>query len=148
MPKDYKVQSSQADIQVLSATVVQNVTRFGIETKPSGVLVYVNVPVAKVSELQAHVTLQAYALLVETAMRHEGVVASHPEQDVDNAGLLADYQVFTLQVPDEDGSTDLPIQTDVAILTRNFGTAAGYAKGVEAHLDRAYAGLVNAVTGA
>lgn len=147
MPNDYRVQSSQADIQVLSASVVQNVTRFGIVTKPSGVLVMVNVPVEKITSQQAHVTLQAYALLVETAMRHEGVVASHPEQDVDDAGLLADFQVFTLAVPAEDGSTDYPIQTDVAIPTRNFGTAAGYAIGVEAPLDQALAGLRNAVNG-
>lgn len=147
MPNDYRLESSSADIQVLSAETVLDVTRFGIVTKPSGVRVMVNVPQAKVTDLQAHTTLQAYALLVETAMRTPGVVAARPVQDTDAAGLLADFMAFTVQVPDEDGSTDQPIQTEVLIPTSYFGTAAGYARGVDDRLQAGINGLRNAVTG-
>lgn len=141
MAKDYSVQSSHADIQVTSATSVLDVTRFGILTKPSGVLVYVNVPQANVTAAQAGVTLQAYALLAEQALKLDGVRSMRPEQDTDDAGLLADFMVVTVGVDSDDPDATDDITTDVRILTRYFAVAAGFAKGVATPIEKARAGL-------
>lgn len=145
MAERYDVVTSQADIQVLGPQSVQDVTRFGIQTKPSGVLVYVNVPQANVTAQQARVTLEGYALLVEQAMKLPGVVGIRSEQDTDPAGLLADYLVVTVGVPSDSPDAIGPITTDVKILTRYFAVAAGFAKGVAAPIAQAREGLSEAL---
>ena len=145
MAADYDVVSSGADVQVLGPTSILDVTRFGIQTKPSGVLVYVNVPQERVSESEAQVTLQAYALLVEAAMRLEGVVAMRPEQDVDASGLIADYMVVTVGVNSPAPDAQNPLTTDVRILTRYFGTSAGFSVGIGQPIAQALAGLEAAI---
>ena len=145
MAADYDIVSSGADVQILGPTSILDVTRFGIQTKPSGVLVYVNVPQEKVSDSEAQVTLEGYALLVEAAMRLEGVIGMRPEQDVDASGLIADYMVVTVGVDSDAPDAINPLTTDVRILTRYFATAAGFSVGIGQPIAQALAGLRAAI---
>ena len=146
MPADYDVLSSENTTVVLSQTSAMEMTRFGIVTKPSGGTVMINVPVKGVTAAQASNTLQRYALLIEAAMRLEGVVGARAEQDVDGSGLLADYVVFTVQYAPADGDPPGDYTREVRVLTRNLSSDVAFGQYVGGPIADAYA-FLRAVVG-
>jgi hypothetical protein len=147
MPNDYVAESSVADIMVLSPTQVIAVTRFGIRTIPSDVLVYVNVPAEQVSAQQARVTLEQWALSMESVMRLPNVIGARPEQDTDPSGLLADYMVVTIEVDDATGVSPGPFTDEVRFLSRYLSSTFGFKKYIADPIAKAVAGLDAAVNG-
>src|SRR5690242_4722937 len=96
MADNYIVLSASQEIQVLSATATQEVTRFGIQTIPNDVVAYINVPQKDVDAERATPTLQQYAALIEVSFGHPGVVGMYFAQDVNQSGLLKDYMVVVV----------------------------------------------------
>jgi len=147
MANDFTVESSVADIMVVSPTQVLAVTRFGIRTVPSDVLVYVNVPAEQVSSQQARVTLEQWALSMESVMRLPNVIGARAEQDTDPAGLLADYMVVTIEVADTTGVSAGPFTDEVRFLARYLGSTFGFKKYIADPIAKAVAGLDAVVNG-
>lgn len=147
MPADYDVLSSESTTVVLSATAAQEMTRFGIITKPNGGTAMINVPAKGVTAQQASVSLQRYALLIEAAFDLQGVVGARAEQDVDGSGLLADYVVFTVQYVPADGDPPGDYTREVRVLTRNLSSDLAFGQYVSGPINAAYQFLASVVEG-
>lgn len=147
MPAEYTVESAAQEVAVISPTATLEVTRFGIRTHPSDVLVYVNVPQPNVNTNQAQNTLMQYAQLVEVAMQHEGVTGIYFAQDVDKSGLLADYFVVVVGYTSGDPAKPGPYEQEVWLPSADFGNPVGFSNTFPGPVDRAYQRLVSLVEG-
>lgn len=147
MADDYTVISASQEIQVLSATTTQEVTRFGIQTHPHEVVAYVNVPQKDVNANAAAPTLEQYALLIEASFNHQGVVGMYFAQDVDQSGLLKDYMVVVVGYEPADPAKPGPYTQDVYLPIVDFGNAIGYGNTFGGPVDAAYNRLKRVVDG-
>lgn len=145
MADDYSVISSAQEIQVLSPTQTQQVTRFGIQTHPHDVIAYIDVPQANVNQGAATPTLEQYAQLIEVSFNHEGVVGMYWAQDVDTNGLLKDYMVVVVGYDPRDPARPGPFTQEVWLPMADFGNPIGYAHTFGGPVDAAYNRLVNIV---
>ena len=147
MADNYIVLSASQEIQVLSATLTQEVTRFGIQTIPHDVVAYVNVPQKNVNAGDAAPTLEQYASLIEVSFQHQGVVGMYFAQDVDASGLLRDYMVVVVGYESADPAKPGPYTQDVYLPIVDFGNAFGYGSTFAGPVDAAYNRLRSVVDG-
>jgi hypothetical protein len=144
----YDILTISQEIAVVSPTATLEVSRVGFTTKPSGVIAYVNVPKKNQTAAQVANTVDQYALLIELMMAYQGVSGAYFAQDVDKAGLLADYLVVIVEYDSTDVSRPGPFQTEVWTKMVSYGNATGYAhSGVKDAIGKAYAELQTVVDG-
>lgn len=147
MPADYDIQSITQETAVVSPTATLEVSRVGFVTHPSDVVAYVNVPAKNQTAAQVHTTVEQYALLIELAMQHTGVVGAYFAQDVDASGLLTDYLVLVVEYDPGDPTRVGPYQADVWTKMVNYGNAIAYGNTVGKQIDAAYNRLAAIVDG-
>lgn len=141
MADNYIVQDASQEIQVLSPTTTQEVTRFGIVTIPHNVYASIDVPQKDVNREQATPTLQQYAALIEVSFQHQGVVGMYFSQDVDASGLLRDYMTVIVGYDPDDPLKPGPYTQEVRVPMADFGNAIGYGNTFGKIVDPVYARL-------
>lgn len=128
MPEYYTTAGSYQTVKVLSQTSVVDVEAIGIYTKPSGVYIVVQVPLAAYNQDNYDVYLATTASLVE------GVLAAAPDpgqtlvsgvsyvQDIDSSGLLSAFLDFTVSYTPTSGNKGT-YSTVVRLPLTSFETA-------------------------
>jgi hypothetical protein len=144
MPENYDPVASNTEFIVTSATTSGMGTRFTIRTKPSGVVASFNYPVPDITPTQAKVSLDQFALLIESAMAKDEVIGAYGAQDTDDSGLLTDYVVLVVGYetlgPDMPG----PFTQEVWLPAVLFTNATAYGKAAGKPIADAMA-VVNAI---
>jgi hypothetical protein len=147
VPTDYDITTISQETAVVSPTATLEVSRVGFTTNPSGVIAYVNVPAKNQTAAQVATTVEQYALLIETAMRHQGVTGAYFAQDVDASGLLTDYLVFIVGYESTNPARLGPYQAEVWVRMVNLGAPTAFAEAVGKPIDAAYHRLATIVEG-
>ncbi len=120
MAANYDLYPTSTTIQVLSPTLVQPVVDCPLKTKPSGVFFDYWLDKATFDAGDGAPILEAVCAGVEHIMQSQPVIAGVGSQQLDAAGLLAQFVTFTVayQVP---GSTGGPATVEVDVPVGDFG---------------------------
>jgi hypothetical protein len=147
----YALIASQSTVQVLSATVVNNVVYCTIQTNPSGAIVSIPVQEKVFESGQAGPELTNLANAVEQVLSEPHVISAVGTQTIEASGLLADNVVFTVEyVPAGTTSTSVTAEATVPVGYLNFTDGAiGQASlaNVENIIGDVYANLAAAAGG-
>ncbi len=110
----YSLLASQSTVQVLSATVINDVVYCTIQTSPTGVIASIAVSETAFNNNAAAEELGALANGIETIIGRGNVTGGTGVQTIDGSGLLQDQIAFTVQyVPP--GTTSTSITADALV---------------------------------
>ena len=110
----YSLLSSQSTVQVLSATVINDVQYCTIQTTTSGVIASITVSEKAFTTNKAAEELTAFADNIETLIGRGNVIGATGIQTIDGNGLLQDKVAFTVEyVPP--GTSNTSITADALV---------------------------------
>jgi len=147
----YQLIASETTVQVLSATVVNDVEYCTIQTSPTGVIASMPVSLVAFNANCAGEELTAFADAIEQLIADTSAVAATGVQTLDDNGLLQDQVAFTVQyVPAGSAGTSItatalvPVgllsQSDPEIESTLLTEAEQIIHGVYANLQNAAGG--------
>jgi hypothetical protein len=105
----------RADIQQVGASDVVAVERVTAQTKPSGVVFDVLVPVQAWEDLGANTWVEPLATQIEYYFSSGQVSGARYEEDLDSAGLVTFYIVFDVTIPPVPGAPPLENTAEVKV---------------------------------
>lgn len=147
----YTLLSSEPTVQVLSATVVNQVQYCTIQTNPSNVVASIPVTQATFNNNQAASELTNFAEAIEQIMALDQVIAGEGTQTVESSGLLVDNVAFTVGYPSPaTPTTPITAEAVVQVNMLNFSDAEigrTLLGEVEAIINGVYANLQSAAGG-
>jgi hypothetical protein len=147
----YTTAGSSTTVRVLSSTQVIDVQAIAIYTKPSGVYVVVQVPLADFQAGTEGTYLNTTADLIESLLAATPSPGEHDVanvsyiSDTDASGLLAGFLAFTISYTPP-GSISAPFQNTLTFPVTSFESAAAFdaplpGGTVLAQINNAYARL-------
>lgn len=125
---EYVLLASESTVQVLSATVVNDVIYSTIQTSPSGVIASMPLDKAFFEAGVGNQYLQYFADGIEAIMSIDGVIAGAGSQQLDSSGLLADTVTFTVTYSSSgsaSGAVTADADVPVGYLNATPGTTSG-----------------------
>lgn len=147
----YVLVASTDTVQVLSATVVNDVRYYTLQTIPSNVIASMPLPIGEFESVAPGPELAGFATAIEEVMALPEVIGGVGQQTLDVNGLLTDNVSFTVQyVPP--GSTGTSITGEALVPVHTLvGPSTGPntidISGAKAIIDSVLADLQNAAGG-
>lgn len=147
----YSLVGSYQTVQVLSPTLIQNVVYCTIQTQPSGVIAALPVPETAFDGGTSGTMLGEFAAAIESVMEDSRVIAGTGSQTIDDAGLLTDNVIFTVQYIDPvrapNGATAQATVGVGQLVSMSLGGGVHTQVGVQGIIDAVYANLQAAAGG-